>query len=300
MIEPLWTVNSWTPNPLVLAGDWNGFNITNVAGPWRLTRVSAPGIQGSPDGFWWYTSTIHVASDGTGDTTPGLHSFALVADQSYSNQWGGVTINIDDFTVLPFFSGSLLGPTNTISLEDGFYYSFRILAQVYPGNSSRLLGVMKTSAPPVSVSLGGQTPTAPTSDDAGSRQHCARASHHLRRSKSTCDGHRILSLHPIWYQRYPAGDGVSYSATIPPQPAGTSVEYCIVTSTVDLTQVSGSGLIDSLTLSTSPHSHYVVARRSNADGNPLTDSDPHSTAKCSAAPNASFKRINLQRRNAIC
>ena len=134
MIEPLWTVpNGWTPDPLVLAGDWNGFNITNVASPWRLTQISAPGAQGSPDGFGWYTSTIHVASDGTGDTTPGLHSFVLVANQSYSNQWGGVTINIDDFTVLPFFSGSLLGPTNTISLEDGFYYSFRILAQVYPG-----------------------------------------------------------------------------------------------------------------------------------------------------------------------
>ena len=55
------------------------------------------------------------------------------------------------------------------------------------------------------------------------------------------------------------GEGVSYSATIPAQPTGTSVEYCITTSTVDLSQVVGSGIIDSLTLSTSPHSHYVVA-----------------------------------------
>jgi len=150
MIEPLWAVpNGWTPNPLVLAGDWNGFNITNVASPWKLTQVSAPGIQGSPDGFGWYTNTIHVASDQSGDTTPGLHSFVLVANQTYANQWGGVTINIDDFAVLPFFSGSQLGPTNTISLEDGFYYSFRILAQLYPANSNRLLAVMKTSAPPV-------------------------------------------------------------------------------------------------------------------------------------------------------
>src|SRR5207248_2248096 len=161
MIEPLWTVgNGWNPSPLVLAGDWNGFNITNVASHWQFTQISSPAAQGSPDGFAsWYTTTIHAASDGTGDTTPGMHSFELVANQSYSNQWGGVTINIDDFTVLPSFSGTLLGPTSTISLEDGFYYSFRILSQVYPGNSSRLLGVMKTSTPPVSVSLGGQTPT---------------------------------------------------------------------------------------------------------------------------------------------
>src|SRR4029077_11615262 len=170
MIEPLWTAetfNNWNPPPnsLVLAGDWNGFNITNVTSPWKLTQITAPGAQGSPDGFVWYTSTIRAASDGTGDTTPGLHSFVLLASQSYSNQWGGVTINIDDFTVLPFFSGTVLGPANTISLEDGFYYSFRILSQVYQANSIRLLGVMKTSAPPVSVSLSGQTPTAPTSDD---------------------------------------------------------------------------------------------------------------------------------------
>ena len=71
-----------------------------------------------------------------------------------------------------------------------------------------------------------------------------------------------------------AGDGVSYSATIPAQGAGTSVEYCIVTSTVDLTQVSGAGLIDSLTLSTSPHSHYVVAAGAMPTPTPTTTPTP--------------------------
>ena len=33
------------------------------------------------------------------------------------------------------------------------------------------------------------------------------------------------------------GSGVNYSAVIPAQPAGTSVQYCITTSTVDLSQV---------------------------------------------------------------
>ena len=279
MIENLWTVNSWTPDPLVLAGDWNAFNITNVVGPWRLTLVSPPGIQGSPDGFWWYISTIHVASDGTGDTTPGLHSFALVADQSYSNQWGGVTINIDDFTVLPFFLGSLLGPTNTISLEDGFYYSFRILAQVYPGSSSRLLGVMKTSAPPVSVTMGGQTPTAPTSNDpvvvsiVTSQPPSAQEQIYLRWSSDTFVTSDMVPADPV-------EDGVSYSATIPAQPTGTSVEYCITTSTVDLSQVTGSGIIDSLTLSTSPHSHYVVA----PGATPTTTPSPTATSTPKGTP----------------
>ncbi len=56
-----------------------------------------------------------------------MHSFVVVAGNNYSTQWGGATINIDGTSSIPFFSGSALGPTNSISLEDGFYYSFRIL-----------------------------------------------------------------------------------------------------------------------------------------------------------------------------
>jgi hypothetical protein len=46
------------------------------------------------------------------------------------------------------------------------------------------------------------------------------------------------------------GSGVSYSATIPPQPAGTLVLYTIITSTADLSAYSTSGMIDSLILAT--------------------------------------------------
>ncbi len=46
------------------------------------------------------------------------------------------------------------------------------------------------------------------------------------------------------------GSGVSFSATIPPQPAGTLVLYTIITSTADLSAYSTSGVIDSLTLAT--------------------------------------------------
>ena len=86
--------------------------------PWRLTRITAPGVEGTPDAFNWFKNTIHVATTG-GDTTPGLHSFALVGDNSYSKQWGGVTINVDGTTSVPFFSGSALGPTNSITFQNG-------------------------------------------------------------------------------------------------------------------------------------------------------------------------------------
>ena len=164
-IPPLWLDNTDANIlPLVLAGDWNGYNKGDTTFPWRLTRITAPGVEGTPDAFNWFKNTIHVATTG-GDTTPGLHSFALVGDNSYSKQWGGVTINVDGTTSVPFFSGNVLGPTNSISFQNGYYYSFRILDWINQIGASMKLAVMKTSAPPITVRLNGQTPTTPTSDD---------------------------------------------------------------------------------------------------------------------------------------
>src|SRR5947207_14387670 len=80
---------------------------------------------------------------------------------------------------------------------------------------------------------------------------------------------------------FDGGRGV-LSATIQAQPAGTSIEYCITTSTVDLTQVSGAGMIDSLTLATSPHSHYVVAEGATPTATPTPAPSP--TSPPNAAP----------------
>src|SRR6266446_6392541 len=166
LISPLW----WLPQGdfqltiLVLAGDWNGFDKRDSTEPWQLTWISAPAVDGTPDAFQWFKNTVHVAAT-DGDTTPGMHSFVLVGNKSYQRQWGGVTINIDATTSIPFFSGNVLGPTNSISFEDGFYYSFRVIDQSPHLGEDMHLAVMKTSAPPVSLSRSGQTPTTPNPDD---------------------------------------------------------------------------------------------------------------------------------------
>ena len=253
-----WTLNTippiWQDNtdlvllPLVLAGDWNGFNKDDTNLPWLMTSVTAPDLQGTPDAYNWYITTIHVATTG-GDTTPGTHSFVLVGANKYTEQWGGVTINIDNTTDLPFFSGHGLGPTNTISFEEGFYYSLRILdADVNPvADSNMKLAVMKTSGPPVVVSRTGQTPAVPTPDDpivvsiGLSQPKSVEERVYVRWSTDS-----FITSHLI----EAAGSGTSYSATIPAQPAGTLLLYSIITSTTDLSAYSGSGVIDPLILST--------------------------------------------------
>ena len=147
---------------IVLAGDWNNFNKDDHTAPWQLTRISAPAVDGTPDGYNWFVNTIHVASSG-GDTTPGTHSFVVIGHNSYATQWGGEAINIDNTTVIPFFSGTELGPVNSITFDEGYYYSFRLLDFAGQGNAKPMeLAVLKTAAPPVSITRSGQTPTVPT------------------------------------------------------------------------------------------------------------------------------------------
>jgi len=253
-----WTLNTtssiWQKNtdgvllPLVLAGDWNGFNKSDTNAPWRMTAVTAPDLQGTPDSYNWFTTTIHAATTG-GDTTPGTHSFVLTGTNGWSKQWGGVTINIDGTTDLPFSPNHGVGPTNTISFEDGFYYSLRIVdADVQPVPDSNMkLAVMKTSAPPVSVSRTGQTPDQPTPQDpivvsiGLSQPKSVEERIYIRWSTDLFITSQLIEAQ---------GSGTSYSATIPAQPAGTLLLYTIVTSTSDLSACSASGVIDPQILAT--------------------------------------------------
>jgi arylsulfatase A-like enzyme len=254
-IPPIWVDNTDVKmGPLVLAGDWNAYKKNDTATPWRLTRITAPGVEGTPDGFNYFATTIRVAATG-GNTTPGSHSFTFVGGNAYSKQWTGAPITVDGTTSVPFFAGNAFGPPNSISLQDGYYYSFRILDWQSQVGSSMKVAVMKTSAPPVAVRLSGQTPTAPTSNDSvvvsisTSQPKSVEERVYLRWSTDM-----FVSSHMI----QATGSGQNYAATIPAQQAGTGVQYCAVISTVDLTPVVTSGAIDSLTLATSSVSHFVV------------------------------------------
>ena len=160
LIAPLWAPpNDWHPSPIVLVGDWNGFN-KDAAAPWALTTLTPVDGKPGPDGYDWFLTTIHAATSG-GNTTPGVHSFAVMAKQNYSQQWGGVTINVDGTTIIPSTGGSSLGPTNSITLDAGFYYSFRVIKEYDPNDSTLRFTAMKTSASPIAVSRSGQNPATP-------------------------------------------------------------------------------------------------------------------------------------------
>jgi arylsulfatase A-like enzyme len=255
LIAPLWQKDKdWALTPIVLAGDWNGFNKDDSNSPWKLTRMSAPAVDGTPDGYSWFTNTIHVASSG-GDTTPGTHSFTIVGHNTYAMQWGGTNIAINGITTVPFFSGKSLGPSNSISFQDGFYYSFRLLDYAGQRTAPMKLAVMKTSGPPVIVKPAGQTPAQPTSADpvivsiTASQPKSPEERIFLRWSTDF-----FITSHMV----RATGSGINYAATIPAQASGTAVQYSIVTSTLDLSSAVASGVIDESALAASLNSKYIV------------------------------------------
>ena len=91
---------------------------------------------------------------------------------------------------------------------------------------------------------------------------------------------------------------MSYLATIPAQPTGTSVEYCITTSTVDLSQSCRVGDNRLSYPVNQPTFSLRGGSRSDAYDNAFTDR--HIDAKRDTATNAPIERINLQWGDTIC
>ena len=237
-------------------GDWNGFDVKNAAAPWSLVRKTAPNPSGTPDNFTWFTSTLHVAATG-GDTTPGTHTFVLVSDKTWAEQWGGITVEIDAINSTGFYPGTALGPTNSITLSEG-YYSCHVLDPLTDdaGPPTLNLSVFKTSAPPVELFWSGQTPAAPTAADSTVVSFTTNLSPSPEEKlylRWTTDTFTDSTLVPA------VGSETTYSATIPPQPANTLVQYTILSSTVDLTPYTKSGTIDALTLANTISFRYVTA-----------------------------------------
>lgn len=244
-VSPIWRKDTDEQLlPVVLAGDWNGFNKDDVNPPWNVTRITAPDPLGTPDGYNWLTTTIHVASSG-GDTSPGDHSFNIISQGDYRTQWGQASVNIDGLTVIPFSPGPGFATPNTITFTNNSYYSFRVIDTATLPLTDMVLAVLRTSAPPVTVTRTEQIPKYPGPNTAITVK--------IATSQPVSPEERIFvrwsnDFFVTSHLAEATGSGTSYTATIPPQPAGISSLYSIVTSTIDLTPYTYSGVIDQLIL----------------------------------------------------
>jgi arylsulfatase A-like enzyme len=215
LIAPLWApVPTSAIVSLTMAGDW---------GPEaKFTRVIAPGLNGTPDGYNWLTYAMQGVA--------GVHSYSL---KKASKKWGGGAVtNVDGATDLP------VGGSATITMQAGSYYSFRCLDTKKPSVDAVRVGVFRTTNAPVNVALA--APSGHTINVTLSAPKSSEERVYVRWSSDT-----FVTSHMI----EAAGVGTQYSATIPTQ--AVPVQYTAVTSTADLSQLVYAGEIDGRTLACS-------------------------------------------------
>ncbi len=224
---------AWTT--MNLPGTWDGFNAANTNPPFRMNKVSPPGTPGGAD---WFTNVMFVAAAG-GDVTGGTYQVKLAADGSFASNWGGSTVTIDGTTTFSWISGN----NGTITVQNGFYYSFRTLNP--PSGNNATLAVMKTSARPVTVSRSGQAPAIPSSTQAVtinitlSASKSAEEHIYVRWTTNSFSTSTITEA---------TGSGTGYLGTIPALPVASAVKYYVFSSTATTGGALNSGTADSLTL----------------------------------------------------
>ncbi len=233
LLLPGRTAMAWTV--LGTPGEWTNPTFNSDNPPFQWNKVSPPGTPGGAD---WFTNTLHVASSG-GDITNGTFQFKLRAEHSWTFNWGGgATANIDNTTSMT--SG---GGNETITLNNNSYYSFRTLNP--PTNGTAVIGIMKTSALPVSVARASQVPAAPHSGDTVTINitlgAAKSAEEHVYVRWTTNNFATTTYVEAT-------GSGTSYSANIPPMPNGRQVIYYILSSTATTGGALNDSTADYLTL----------------------------------------------------
>ena len=110
------------PASLVLAGDWNGFK--------KALRLRRPGNR-----RWSAPLPIRHRTHLTGsqiryaaswwNTTPGLHSFTFIANRVILSM--GEARQHRRHNICSGIFRHVIGPYDSISFDNGYYYSFRVI-----------------------------------------------------------------------------------------------------------------------------------------------------------------------------
>lgn len=213
-----WTGAPPTPSGpgLGIPGTWSAWEDDNS--PWFLGKVSPPG---TPAAANWYTNSIQVGVD----IAAGTYQFKLRGNHDWANNWGlnaAGSATIDGVTTL-----SWVGSTNVaITLQSGFYYSFRVLEPT--PTASAPIAVMRTTNKPVGVTFAGASPANPTSSEmvtVSITLSAAKSSQEHIYTRWTTNNWTTSAFTEA------TGSGVDYTATLPPFPNGTTVNYYIMSST---------------------------------------------------------------------
>ena len=215
----------WEPEGVNMPGAWNSWNnppLNNLALA-SYTQVPGGRVTKIPTGIPRWQTVFSVAASG-GDIVGGTYPWLFTSGPPtnyYQNKWAGVTISMNTLQSYTFNTG----PDNNITLVDGKWYTMNFEDAGYADNRAIF---METSALPVDIS----SVSVPSLVDPGSA------------ATVTLTMAQIPALEELFYLRYSTDawatsglipvsmSGISGTAIIPGQIAGTVVSYYAFSSTV--------------------------------------------------------------------
>ncbi len=232
------TAQIYEPEGINTPGAWNGWTNSNdseTMGNFRQSYRSFAGGQ--------YLSTVNIQSSG-GDTTAGTYEMLFTSGpdgNTYANKWAdGGSLNIDGFTSFTY-NGSA---NNSITVTNGNYYTLIFDDNGYANST---VAVLKTSAEPISISsVSGIPDTAVTENDPVTitvELSAAKSSEEKIYIRYSNDGFQTSDA--VEVSNF--SGGTTGTADIPGQALNSSVEFYVLSTTID--KVNWDGKIDLATIS---------------------------------------------------
>ncbi len=242
----------YSPEGLHLPGTWNGYvnlpdpinnrairgtNSNNCGGGTNYCTTAGVNKWNSATGGTavWKT-TIRAAASG-GDFAGGTYLFVISSGNAsnggvWDNKWVNVNVAMNTLQTYSYNSG----PDNRITLINDNWYTFNWLDIGY-GSTKAIF--MATSAAPVAISSVSQSPAAGSITPSNS----VNVTVNLSAAKSAEELVYVRYSTNNWSSSsyvLASGSGTTYTATIPAQGNGTTVQYYAFTSTVSTSTLSSA------------------------------------------------------------
>tara|TARA_R110000868_G_scaffold306734_4_gene568152 strand:- start:15322 stop:19356 length:4035 start_codon:yes stop_codon:yes gene_type:complete len=243
----------YEPEGINMPGSWNGFTNSNdpeTMGNFRMMQRDFAGSQ--------YINRLQVAAS-NGDASEGTYTMLFTSGPDgtpFQNKWTDATISIDGFSALNFNGIN----DNSISVENGFYYTF-IFADNGYANSS--LSVLKTSAVPVTINSITNLPTesVPANEPVIITVNLDTPKSPEEKIYLRYSTNEFLTSDAVEVTDF--SGGTSGTATIPGQPINSSIEFYVLSTTIAKENWAGNIDLATISFENNSGSNYTYFHEAN-------------------------------------
>lgn len=238
----------YEPEGVNLPGEWNAWENTNdpdEMGNFRMVKRDFAGGQ--------YITTINVDASGA-DTSAGTYAWLFTSGpdgNEFNNKWANASpVNVDGFNSMIYQGGT----DNSISLQNGYYYTVIITDNGYADSEA---AVLKTSASPVDfISVSGvPTTEVPEYDPVTISVELDQPKSPEEKIYLRYSTDNFTTSYSIEITDF--SSGTTGTAQIPGQPKNAAVEFYVLSTTIDQSEWDGKVDLATLRFENNNGSNYI-------------------------------------------